>query len=709
MPNGDLGLVFQQIRKTVNLQTAASAPDGELLQRFVAQQDEAAFEALVRRHGPLVLGVCCRMLSDRNDADDAFQATFCVLVRKAHTITKGESVGSWLYQVAYHAAAKARAAAGRRRARENYHPNLDTAALAAPADDASELRPALDEAVNRLPEKYRRPIVLCYLEGKSNEEAAREIGCPVGTVWTRLNRGRERLRGLLQRRGVVLSAGAVAVALEKAPLSAAVPVALVQATVRGGMLLATGETAVAGAFPASVVGLARSATWAMLLTRLKTAALFLAATAVLVGSTWLAVSSSAPTLPAGVQAVAVAPDLRLNDEARFVQVHQFLKPQPGESRWQAIPWRTSVWQARQQAAVEGKPILLVVAGREHPLGPCDTTARSFRSPNLWSEANFDLIRERFVAVAANGQVLMKRQDAEGEFIRTTCGFEFRPQGQAVVCFTAGGKNLGSDPQRAWQAFLKLPNEERSAGAVVVDDLDPVDTSIAPTQPPAGGLILKIYARPLTRDAHGELRHAAAADFTLGEAQSFDRRTMIEASPDHMWLTADEWKSLVPTTSWQGERYLVQSAITHRLVRHHLVPSRICSSGAPWSARSIRAAELTLTVAEVHPDRLQLRLEGHAQLGATHDPTRPVEEHELGYEAQVHGFLTYDRARQGFTRFDVTALGDVYGKLEGLNGLLGARPGRQPLGFAFELATSDKPADRTVPTGRERKDYFQIGN
>jgi RNA polymerase sigma factor (sigma-70 family) len=708
MPNGDFGLVFQQIRKTVNLQHAAGAPDGELVQRFVAQRDEAAFEALVRRHGPLVLGVCCRMLSDRNDADDAFQATFCVLVRKAHTITKGESVGSWLYQVAYHAAAKARAAANRRRARETYVSDPDVAVADAAPDDASELRPVLDEAVNRLPEKYRRPIVLCYLEGKSNEEAAREIGCPVGTVWTRLNRGRERLRGLLQRRSAVLSAGALAVALEKAPLSAAVPAALLQATVRGGMLLATGETAVAGAFPASVIGLARSATWAMLLTRLKTAALFLAATAVLVGSTWLAVSSSAP-LPAGVQDDVTAPGPQLNDEARFVQVHQLLKPQPGESRWQAIPWLTSVWQARRQAAVEGKPILLVVAGREHPLGPCDRTARSFRSPNLWTEANFELIRERFVEVAANGQVLMNRQDAEGDFIRGTCGFEFIPQGQAVVCLTAGGKNLGRDPQRAWQAFLNLPNEERGAGAVAVDELDPVDTNITPLQPPAGGLIVKVFARPLTRDAHGELRHAVVADFPLGETQSFDRRTMIEASPDYMWLTPDEWKSLVPTTPRQGEPYLVPAAITRRLVRYHLVPGRICSSGAPWSAKSIRAAELTLKVTEAHPDRLQLRLEGHAHLGAVHDPTRPVEEQELGYEAQLHGFLTYDRARQVFTRFDVTALGDVYGKLEGLNGLLGARPGRQPLGFAFELATSDKPADRTVPTGRERKDYFQTNN
>ena len=707
MPNGDLELAFQQLRKTVSAQYAANAPDGELLQRFVAQRDEAAFEALVRRHGSLVLGVCRRMLTDWNDADDAFQATFCVLVRKAHTITRGESVASWLYQVAYHAAAKARAAVGRRRARENSHPCLDTSAAPAPINSPTEAGPFLDEAIRRLPEKYRRPIVLCYLEGKSNEEAARAIGCPVGTVWTRLNRGRERLRALLQRRGVALSAAALVVTLEKAPLSAAVPAALLQATVRGGLLLASGEAAAAGAFPAAVVRLARSANWAMLLTRLRTVAWFLAATALLAGSTWLAVRAPAPTLPAAGQAGANAASLPMNDEARFVQVHQLLKPQPGESRWLAMPWLTSLWQARQQAAAEGKLILLVAAGREHPLGPCDQTARAFRSPQRWTEANCALIREHFVAVAANGQVLMKRQDAEGAFLRGTCGLEVRPQGQAVVCLTASGKNLGSDPQRAWQAFLRLPREERAPAAVVVKDLDRVDANIGVPQPPAGGLILKVFARPLARDANGELRNATAADFPLGDAPSFDRHSMVEASPDHMWLTEPEWRSLVAADPRLGQRLAVPAAITHRLVRYHLVPSRICASGAPWPVRGIRAAKLTMTVAEAQPTRLQLRLEGHVHLGTAHDPSRSVEEQELGYEAQLHGFLTYDRAQRLFTRFDVLVLGDVYGKLEGLNGLLGARPGPQPLGFAFELA-ADKPANRVVPTGRERKDYFQAG-
>ena len=709
MPNGDFELVVQQIRKTVQLQQAAAATDGELLERFVAQKDEAAFVTLVQRHGPMVLGVCCRMLSDCNDADDAFQATFCILVRKAHTISKGESVGSWLYQVAYHAAAKARAAAGRRRARETCVSDPEVAVADAPPDHASELRPVLDEAVSRLPEKYRRPIILCYLEGKSNEEAAREIGCPVGTVWTRLNRGRERLRGLLQRRGVVLSAAALAVTLEQAPLSAALPPALLQATVRGGMLLASGEAAVAGAFPASVIVLARGATWAMRLARLKTGALFLAVLAVLAGSTWLTFASPRPSLPPNAQASGTAPAPQRDDEARFTQVHQLLKPQPGESRWQGVPWLTSVWQARRQAAREGKPILLVVAGREYPLGPCDPASRNFRSPDLWTAANCDLVRERFVSVAANGQVLMNRRDAEGDFIRNTCGFEFRPQGHAVLCLTASGKLLGRDPQKSWQEFLKLPQQERAAGAVVVDDLKAVDADILPPAPPVGGLIIKIYARPLVRDVRGELRHAVVADFPMDEAQWFERRTVIEASPDHMWLTAAEWRSLLPGQHQPGQQYAIPPAITQRLVRFHLVPGRICTSGAPWSAKAIRAAELSLTVIDVHPDRLRLRLDGYAHLGAVHDPVLPLDQQELGYETQLQGFLTYDRVQEVFTRFDGTALGEVYGKLEGLNGLRGARPGRQPLGFAFELATGNMPVDCIVPTGRERKDYFLKDN
>src|SRR5262245_17055223 len=163
----------------------AAMTDGQLLEQFVRRQDSAAFETLVRRHGPMVLRVCQRLLRDGPDADDAFQATFIVLVRKAQSIIKLESVASWLYGVAYRVALRAKVRGDRRLARER---QIDEGSVpghdggAALEAGVAELRPVLDEELNRLPEKYRAPVVLCYLEGKTNEEAAQYLQWPTGTV-----------------------------------------------------------------------------------------------------------------------------------------------------------------------------------------------------------------------------------------------------------------------------------------------------------------------------------------------------------------------------------------------------------------------------------------------------------------------------------------------------------------------------------------------
>jgi RNA polymerase sigma factor (sigma-70 family) len=250
--------------------------DPQLLEVFLARRDEAAFATLVRRHGPMVLAVCRRLLPDAGDVEDAFQATFLVLVRKARAVGRPERLGNWLYGVAYRTALKARGRHARRRAREQ--PLTDVAVEGEVAALVwRELRPLLDEELCRLPEKYRAPVVLCCLEGLSKRAAARHLGWAEGTLSARLHQARGLLRQRLLRRGLTLSAGVVAAALPEGAASAAVPAALTAATAKFAALLAAGSAAV----PAGTLTLMEGVIQAMFLNKIKVAAGALLAAALL--------------------------------------------------------------------------------------------------------------------------------------------------------------------------------------------------------------------------------------------------------------------------------------------------------------------------------------------------------------------------------------------------------------------------------------------
>ena len=217
----------------IAFQTGGGGPgDGQLLERFLDRPDDSAFEELLRRHGPMVLGVCRRILGPGPDAEDAFQATFLVLVRKAASVKPRDMVGNWLHGVAQRTALEARARAARRRARElpmDPLPEPETP----PEKIWHELQPLLDREVGRLPEKYRAPVVLCDLEGKTQKEAARQLGWPEGTVSGRLFRARSLLAKRLRHHGLTLSAGSLAVLLTKSTAAASVPAILTQSTLTG--------------------------------------------------------------------------------------------------------------------------------------------------------------------------------------------------------------------------------------------------------------------------------------------------------------------------------------------------------------------------------------------------------------------------------------------------------------------------------------------
>jgi RNA polymerase sigma factor (sigma-70 family) len=366
---------------------AADAPsDSELLGRFAACRDGAAFAQLVRRHGPLVLRVCRQLLQDPHDAEDAFQATFLVLVRKAGAIGRRELLANWLYGVAYRVAARARATRARRRAREKEGVEM-APARPSPEIDRFELPAALHEELQRLPVRYRSPVVLCYLQARTNEEAARELGCPLGTLKARLARARALLRGRLARRGCVCSAAGLLAALGEGSSAAAVPARLLQTTVAQGLAFAGPG---AGALASGPAALARAVLGGMAAARLKVVGLFVlvagrvAATAGGLGRP--AVQGAQPP-----PAEKVGPPLQARDEPE--------KPTPPDR------WRERV--TLEGAEDRGSPVVALALSRDGTVvlaGHEDGTAR------VWNALNAREIK----AVSGARKLLAVHASADGK-------------------------------------------------------------------------------------------------------------------------------------------------------------------------------------------------------------------------------------------------------------------------------------------------------
>jgi RNA polymerase sigma factor (sigma-70 family) len=283
MAKAKLDFVAHYLHKLTGPRAAEDDTDGPLMERFAATREEEAFAALLQRHGPLVLRVCRRVLRQSQDVEDVFQATFLVLARQARSIRKRSSVASWLHGVAYHLAVKARAKAARRQTCERHATDVRPAG---PTVDLAwrELVAALDEELQRLPDKYRAPLVLCYLEGTTQEEAARQLGWPLGTVRGRLARAREQLRARLTRRGLTLSAGALATTLVANSAAGEVPASLAGATLKAAIPFSLGQATAADAASTEAVALAEGLRQTMAAGKLKLAAALLLAAGALVGA-----------------------------------------------------------------------------------------------------------------------------------------------------------------------------------------------------------------------------------------------------------------------------------------------------------------------------------------------------------------------------------------------------------------------------------------
>jgi RNA polymerase sigma factor (sigma-70 family) len=309
MPDVQLPAVLRQIRGLVDPQVAPGPSDAQLLDRFARHREEAAFTALVRRHGRLVLGVCRRVLRQEQDAEDAFQATFLALARQAGSLRASEAVGSWLYRVAYRIATRAEVHMARRRTTESQAPARPRG-TAHPEADWRELEAVVQEELGRLPEKFRAPFILCCLEGKSRAEAAEELGWKDGTVAGRLAQARKLLQDRLTRRGLTLSTVLYLTFLGR-PAAAAVPARLAGPAVRAALIAAGG--AVTGLIPERIATLADGAHHAMSATKLKSVALLLAVAAAAAGGLLARPPAAAPPSSEGEKSAA-RPE-RLGDTA----------------------------------------------------------------------------------------------------------------------------------------------------------------------------------------------------------------------------------------------------------------------------------------------------------------------------------------------------------------------------------------------------------
>jgi RNA polymerase sigma factor (sigma-70 family) len=330
MGTASLNGFLQRLRKAMAAETLAAFPDSELIDRFLADHEEAAFQALLHRHGPMVLRVCRRTLSGEHDVEDAFQATFLALASKARTLRKRESLASWLQCNAYHIALDACKSRKRRRKHETVAAIPDrTPAL---ADDVvwKELRSVLDRELASLPERLSAPLVLCYLEGLTQDEAAARLGQSKSTFRRNLERARELLGSRLTQRGVTLSAALFAPLLSECVASAAVPSALAASTTEAAAALAAGK-AIAALASARAILLAQGAIQPILPAKVKCACVLLLG-AVLIGfggaamtKESLPVDPPAKRHPIANQAVDPGPGAKV-DKAKAAERIEFRNP-----------------------------------------------------------------------------------------------------------------------------------------------------------------------------------------------------------------------------------------------------------------------------------------------------------------------------------------------------------------------------------------------
>jgi RNA polymerase sigma factor (sigma-70 family) len=398
--------LVRRLRRAVLRQDGAGWTDGQLLASFINQKDEAAFEALVHRHGPMVFGVCRRVIGHHHDAEDAFQATFLVLARKASSVRPRERVANWLHGVALRTAMKAKAVRAKRRGREKQLTAMPEPE-AAQQGQWCDLQPLLDQELNGLPENYRLPILLCDLEGQtivaSGKGAARQLGWPQGTVAGRLARGRKLLAKRLANRGVVLPAGSLAAVLSQNPASADVPTSLMGCTVKAATLVAAGQATVAGVVPAKVATLSEGVLKAMLWSKVRTSTVGSALAILLIGAVGAVCQTHAGQQPKEEQKPKPAVEEDIEDQKKGQIPRNTL----------AGVWAVVSVKDKGDNTLDRDPIFVHFAGTEAPIRNARLTLQgekfTLKTGPVCLEGNYGFEpsvppKKIFLTVSESGQV-----------------------------------------------------------------------------------------------------------------------------------------------------------------------------------------------------------------------------------------------------------------------------------------------------------------
>ncbi|MBI1918106.1 MAG: sigma-70 family RNA polymerase sigma factor [Planctomycetes bacterium] len=457
MANAQLAPVLRHIGRMVDPQATKDLTDAELLERYTAQHDEAAFTTILHRYGRLVLARCRRVLHHEQNAEDAFQATFLILARKAASIRKRDALASWLYRVASHIAMKAKKEASRRR-------NHERGALGVPKDNPhsdlalQELQEVLDEELQRLPETYRLPFVLCCLNGQSKTEAARHLGWKEGTVSGRLARARKLLQQRLSTRGVALSAGLAAAALSQSATGAGVPAALTADTIQAALLYGAGKTVPAGLLSRTVIGLLHGVTSTMFVSKCKLATALLLAigffatgAGMLMHAVPVAITLVEGEEQPGQEATQAPAKAESQQPARADRQGDALPP-GAVVRLGTLRFRHDSWVESVAVSSEGKLIAGGGAGRVRLWdGATGKELRWFDLPRGVATPVALSPDGKLLATGGGDHVIRLWDPASGNLLHELIGHEAlpvdplvgRPIGILKIAFAPGGKTLAS--------------------------------------------------------------------------------------------------------------------------------------------------------------------------------------------------------------------------------------------------------------------------